>query len=133
MTIFLYRTSIPFASYEKHHWTTNNAEVVNKNTNFRKVGLKILNYFFKNLASFSCKRCEALSPDMQIIILLWLILYQTCKKSNIRLKVWNPKFCKYHNSMQRMLSASTCNVNHYFTINNEEWVSKMSIFSEKSV
>ena len=30
------------------------------------------------------------------------------------------KFAKYHICVQRMLSASTCDANHYVTINNEE-------------
>ena len=49
------------------------------------------------------------------------------------LKAWNTNICKYHISIQRMLSAATCNAKHYFTIYNEEWLSKMYIFFENSI
>ena len=41
--------------------------------NFSKIQSKIFeNYFFENIALFSCKECQTLSSDMQIIILLCL-------------------------------------------------------------
>ena len=39
--------------------------------NFSKIRSKILeNFFFENIASFSCRGCQPLSPDMRIIFLL---------------------------------------------------------------
>ena len=39
--------------------------------NFSKIRSKIFEkYFFENIASFSCRGCQTLSPDMRIIFLL---------------------------------------------------------------
>ena len=39
--------------------------------NFSKIRSKIFeNYFSENIASFSCRGCQAFSSDMQITILL---------------------------------------------------------------
>ena len=39
--------------------------------NFSKICCKLFEkYFFENIASFSCRGCQTLSPDMRIIFLL---------------------------------------------------------------
>ena len=38
---------------------------------FSKIRSKIVEkYFFENIASFSCRGCQTLSPDMRIVFLL---------------------------------------------------------------
>ena len=54
-----------FTCYAKYHSNTNNGKVVRKNA-----VLKVLTTIFGNFASVSCRGCHALSPNMQIIILL---------------------------------------------------------------
>ena len=42
--------------------------------NFSKIQSKIFEeYFFENIATFSCRGCQILSSDMQIIILLFIM------------------------------------------------------------
>ena len=45
--------------------------------NFSKICSKIFeNYFFENIASFSCRGCQTLSSDRRIIILLLIMKEQ---------------------------------------------------------
>ena len=41
--------------------------------NFSKNDLKFLNFYFRIIASFSCKGCQTLLLDMRIIILLLIM------------------------------------------------------------
>ena len=52
---------------------TNNAELVSKTVIFRKFRLKYVENIFFNIASFSCRKCQALSSDMRNIILLLIM------------------------------------------------------------
>ena len=40
--------------------------------NFSKIRFKMIEkyFFFENIASFSCRACQTLSPDIRIIFLL---------------------------------------------------------------
>ena len=41
---------------------------------FSKIRSKIFGkYFFENIASFSCRGCQTLSPDMRIIFLVSIV------------------------------------------------------------
>ena len=66
--IFLYRASMPSTWYAKYHSTINNEEVGRKK-NFFKFCLKSMKNHFLKITSFSCRRCQALSSDMQIIFI----------------------------------------------------------------
>ena len=128
MTIFLHRTSITFIWYVKYHSTANNA-VVSKNAIFRKLGLKFLkNYFLKISLYFLVEDAKPFHLICKLLFYYEEYFRIVVKILIFGLKVWNTKICIYHISMQRRLSPSTSNANHYFTINNKEWVSKMSFF-----
>ena len=81
-----------------YHSTVNNerrAGIFMQIPNFSKIRSKIFEkFFFENIASISCRGCQTLSSDMQIIILLFIVkkeyaFYASANFSKIRSKIFD--------------------------------------------